>query len=475
MLDRHAVKEFLKSGRSTREAAAHFRVSQRTIQRIRREPEVTSADDREERRRRGVGRPPVPARIRERMGEFIAEDPEAPPLEVLRLLREEGARLGESTFYRLYAEVKETLPVELLVRFEGVAGEFAQFDFGQADIRLLSGQKKRIHFACYRLKFSRWVHVVRVPNERAEPLIRALLESFARSGGVPLSVVFDRPKTVVVGEADGRPIWHPALGQAAIDYGFAIELCRARSPEQKGSVENLVGFVKRSFFRARRFTDADADVDRQLEEWLQDVNERRPSRATKEIPAVRLEAERARLRPLAAEPADYGLRFPVHVSATALVEYERVRYAMPAEACGLPATLFLYPDRVRITAGGGRFEVTHPRFPRHGNTCYLAGQRAEQLARVAGERKRLYFMRERILELGPVGEGYLTELIHQRRFTWKGDVERLFMLLEQVGEERFLRALQRALFLRLYGAEYVEDALHHASLARTAGGEEVAP
>ena len=64
-------------------------------------------------------------------------------------------------------------------------------------------------------------------------------------------------------------------------------------------------------------------------------------------------------------------------------------------------------------------------------------------------------MRERILELGPVGEAYLTELIHARPFTWKADVERLFMLLEELGEARFLKLLQRALFQRLYGAEYV--------------------
>ena len=64
-------------------------------------------------------------------------------------------------------------------------------------------------------------------------------------------------------------------------------------------------------------------------------------------------------------------------------------------------------------------------------------------------------MRERILELGPLGEGYLTELIHTRPYTWKADVERLFMLLEEVGESRFLDLLKRALFQRLYGAEYV--------------------
>ena len=61
----------------------------------------------------------------------------------------------------------------------------------------------------------------------------------------------------------------------------------------------------------------------------------------------------------------------------------------------------------------------------------------------------------RQLELVPVGEGYLTELIHQRPHTWKGDVERLFALLEELGDERCRSVLQRALFQRLIGAEYV--------------------
>ena len=456
MIDRHAVHALLQSGQLTKDIAQQMGVSQRTIQRIAKEPPVEDADDRESRRRRGVGRPAVPGEVRTRMKDLLLTDPEAPPLEVLRQLREEGTDLGESTFYRIFRLEKEALPTELMVRFEGVAGEFAQFDFGQVDVRLLDGRKKRIHFAAYRLKFSRWVWVVIVPDERVESLIRALLLCFEHAGGVPLRVVFDNPKTVVLGRDEhGRPRWNQTLAQVAIDYGFAIELCAPRSPEQKGSVENLVGWVKKSFFRARRFADLEHDLPRQLLEWLVVVNEERPSRATKVIPAERLAAERERMRPVAVPPADYGLRFPVQVGPTALVEFQGIRYAMPAGACGIPATLHLYPDRVQIATAGNRFEVTHPRFPRTGTTSYLAGQRSEQLAAVAGARKRLYFMRERILELGPVGEGYLTELIHARPYTWKADVERLFMLLEELGEARFLRLLQRALFQRLYGAEYV--------------------
>jgi transposase len=455
MIDRHAAQALVKSGLSTKDIAKQMGISVRSVQRIAKEPPVEEPDDKQTRSARRVGRPPLPERVSKRLRELAAEDPQAPPLEVLRQLREEGVTLGESTFYRVFRIEKEKLPSALMVRFEGVPGEFAQFDFGVADVRLLDGRAKRIHFAAYRLKHSRWVGVVIVPDERVESLVRALLACFEASGGVPLRVVFDNPKTVVLGrDENGRPRWNPTLAQVAIDYGFTIELCTPRSPEQKGSVENLVGWVKKSFFRARRFADLEHDLPRQLLEWLTQSNEERPSRATGVIPAERLAAERQRMKPLAVAPAEYALRFPVQVGPTAMVEFQGIRYAMPAGACGIPATLHLYPDRVRITTTGARFETTHPRFPR-GRTSYLAGQRAEQLAAVAGARKRLYFMRERILELGRVGEGYLTELIHARPHTWKADVERLFALLEEVGEERFLRLLQRALFQRLYGAEYV--------------------
>jgi transposase len=451
MLDRHAVQEMLRAGLTLGVVARQFGVSRRTIRRIRREARVTDPAVRP----KLVGRPPVDAAVRERVGALLVAQPELPPGEVWRRLREEGKPLGLSTVYRVLAAVRSTLPAELQVRFEGVAGEFAQFDFGEVSVRLMDETRRTVHFAAYRLKYSRWIHVVLVPNERVEALVRSLLAGFEASGGVPLRVVFDNPKTVVIRHENGRPVWNATLGQTAIDYGFSVELCTPRQPQQKGAVENLVGFVKRSCFRARRFQDLETDLPRQLAEWLVEVNTVRPSRATREIPAARLRAEQARMKPLAVPPADYGLRFPVTVGPTAMVTYLGIRYAMPAAACGLPATLWLYPDRVKIVTAGSRHEAVHPRFPAAGAVSYLPGQRAAQLAAVAGARKRLYFMRERLLELGPLGEAYLTELIHQRPHTWKGDVERLFALLEELGEERFRRVLQRAQFQRLYGAEYV--------------------
>ena len=57
----------------------------------------------------------------------------------MRLVASTFETLGESTFYRVFRIEKAKLPSELMVRFEGVPGEFAQFDFGVADVRLLDG------------------------------------------------------------------------------------------------------------------------------------------------------------------------------------------------------------------------------------------------------------------------------------------------------------------------------------------------
>ena len=118
MIDRHAVQQMLTAGVRIGEVARYFEVSRRTIERIRKEPAVEGAEGAVARWKRGVGRPPVPATVRERMRALIAEDPEEAPLEVLRRLREEGHRLGESTFYRLHRAEREGLSKELMVRFE---------------------------------------------------------------------------------------------------------------------------------------------------------------------------------------------------------------------------------------------------------------------------------------------------------------------------------------------------------------------
>lgn len=125
-----------------------------------------------------------------------------------------------------------------------------------------------MHSFASRLKYSRWIEVTLVPDERAETLVRTWVDHFAAIGGVPLLAVFDRPKTVALKwTRDGHVTeWHPLFAVVALALSVGIELCWPASPWQKGAVENLVGWVKGSFFKQRRFVD-DEDRLQQLAEW----------------------------------------------------------------------------------------------------------------------------------------------------------------------------------------------------------------
>jgi transposase len=454
-MKRHAIQVLKKAGLAIDEIARVTQTSRRSVIRIGQEiPIAVTPLIVTESGKRSVGRPSKAAPFSGEIAGILKEAPDLPSVEVLRRLREKGYTGGKSALYELVAQLRPEKPENPVVRFEGVAAEFSQHDFGHVRVEYDNGHKETVHFFASRLKFSRWAHVVLVASERVEPLIRAFLLSLEAFGGVPLVCVFDNPKTIALRHEGPLIDWNPTFAQVPLDFRFAAELCTPGRGQEKGAVENLVKWVKGSFFKVRRFHDR-ADLERQLAEWLKETNELRPSRATGVTPLARIREERERLRPLPCSPGDYALKVPITVGVTAMVEYEKIRYSMPAKSIGMPGTLYLYPDRVRIVAR--HFDAEHPRRPSVGMTCYRPEHRAQLLAEVSGERGKLYLKRQQIFELGQPAMDLLTEIVHARPRTWKGDVEKLHELLVARGPQPMLVAIREAMVRRLFGAEYVAD------------------
>ena len=454
-MKRHEIQVLRRAGVTIRKIAEQAGVSPSTIKRIIREPAIEAVGDNQLVLKHGVGRPSKTEEFRDFADDLLEQEPKLPTIELLHRARLAGYKGGKTAFYELVSELRSrtTSP---LVRFEGLPGEFSQHDFGEVDVRYLDGTQERIRFFASRLKYSRWSEIRIVPDERVEALVRSLLGSFEAWGGVPLVAVFDNPKTVVLGRKQKKIEWNRTFGQVALDYRFAPELCTPRRAQEKGSVENLVGWVKGSFFKVRRFHDRE-DLERQLEDWHREVNNERPSRATGVIPAERMQTERERLRPLAIPPVDYPLRFPIMVGPTGKVRHDGVSYSMPPESIGFTGTLYLHLDRVRIVAG--RYDAEHERDADGGCERFLPGHRAAMLATVSGRRAKLYFKRQQLLELGVDAEAFLTEIVHRHPRTWRGEVEILFDLLQGFGEQRLYEAMQAAVDRKLYGAHYVASIL----------------
>lgn len=459
LLTRHAIQVLMEAGHTQEEAAALTRASERSVRRIGKEVPVTHVDEAAERRERRIGRPSKTGPFRSFVAELLSDDPALLSLEIVRRCRLRGYAGGKSAMYAL---IKELRPQgeRLGMRFEGLPGEFSQHDFGQVDVKFLDGSQCRIQFFASRLKWSRWVEVSVVEDQRVETLVRTLLDHFVAFDGVPLCADFDRPKTVALKwRKDGHVTeWNPVFAYAALEIGFGAEVCWPYQPKQKGAVENLVGWVKGSFFKQRRFHDME-DLKAHLIEWHQEVNTERPCRATDVIPAARIDAERSRLRQPRVEPDDLALRIPVSVGPTAHVTHDTHLYSMPPEAAGLPGTLYLYRDRVRIVAG--RHEATHPRVFERRKGSTLAEHRAAHLAAISGKRGKRYLQRQHLFDTGEAAVRFLTEVVHRRPHSWASDVETLHDLLQKHGPDALNRAFRATVDVARFEVEYVAQCLAH--------------
>lgn len=462
MLKRHEIQTLVRAGHGYDAVAELAGVSRRTVARVAQEEPIQHVDDAAARRKAGVGRPSKVEPFRKLVQKCLKEDRGLPSVEILRRSRLEGYDGQKSALYVLIKELRPA-KVPLVTRFEAVPGEFTQHDFGEVVVRYLDGATERLVFFATRLKYSRWVQVSLVPNQQAETLVRACCEHFAAIGGIPLLAVFDRPKTVAVTwKKDGTITKYNAVfAQAMFDMGVGVEVCWPHAPQQKGAVENLVGWVKGSFFKVRRFVDR-ADLEAQLEAWHHEANVERPSRATGVAPAERMEAEKARLRALKVQPQDLAVRRPVRVGPTAMVSLDGSQYSMPPEAAGLSGTAFLFPERVRFEAG--RHRVEHPRAGRPGRKSELPEHRAARLAAVSGRRGKQYLKRQDLLDMGEVALVLICEIVHRRPRDWWSEIDALHELLQAHGDGSLKLAMHMAVATGGYSAEAVTNQLVAAAI-----------
>ncbi len=230
-------------------------------------------------------------------------------------------------------------------------GDLSTHAFGKVNLRFKNGTASEVHFFVSQLEYSRWSEVSTVENRLVEPLLRGLVEHFSRMGGVPLVAAFERRNIAELVTDLGGP-WDPAFAQAILDLGVGVEWLPGEPKSGRNeTAERLVTWVKRSFFRAHRFSSR-RDVQARLEEWRDTANARATRRTNGVAPETRIFDERVRLRPLAFRAEDFALRIPVVVGPGPAVAYEGGLYPMPPETLGKSGVLHLHAERVRISTGG---------------------------------------------------------------------------------------------------------------------------
>lgn len=130
------------------------------------------------------------------------------------------------------------------VRLEWAAGSM-QVDFGVARARI-AGEMADVHCLVVSLPYSNMRLCVALPGENAECLCHGLMLVFEHIGGVPPVIVMDNATGAGRRNAKGEVALTGVFSAFVAHYRLEVRFCNPYSGNEKGSVENAVGFLRRN-------------------------------------------------------------------------------------------------------------------------------------------------------------------------------------------------------------------------------------
>jgi len=312
--------------------------------------------------------------------QWLADDETAPPKQrhtarriYDRLVDEHDFAGAEVTVRQAVAKLRGGRPRhEAFVPLEAPFGRIAQADFGGAVVTI-AGMRTEVALFCLRAKASKVPFVAAYPTERLEAFLAGHVEAFAFFGGVFSELWYDNAKTAVTRILAGPAREeHERLSALRAHYLFASSFCTPGRGNEKGSVENLVGYVRRNALvpYTRSFPTLQA-LNEHLRAWCE--RER-----TRHDAAWQL--EKAALQTLPSRPFSASVSRPVVANKVAMVTVDRVRYSVPVTHASATLRAESSVDRVELYRGS-ELVASHARSYARGETVLELAHYLDALAR----------------------------------------------------------------------------------------------
>ncbi len=311
--------------------------------------------------------------------QWLADDETAPPKQrhtarriYDRLVSEHGFTGAEVTVRQAVARLRGARPREPFVPLEAPFGKIAQADFGSAVVTI-AGVRTEVALFCLRAKASKVPFVAAYPTERLEAFLAGHVAAFAFFGGAFAELWYDNAKTAVTRILAGpEREEHERLSALRAHYLFESSFCTPGAGNEKGSVENLVGYVRRNALVpcTRSFPTLEA-LNEHLLAWCERERVRH---------AEAWQFEKAALQELASWPFSPSVSRPVVANKVAMVSVDRVRYSVPVACASVTLRAECFVDRVELYRGAD-LVASHVRSYVRGETVLELAHYLEAFAR----------------------------------------------------------------------------------------------
>ncbi len=166
-----------------------------------------------------------------------------------RLVTEHGFTGSDRTVRHYIAKRKAEMKLkktETHLRLEHPGGE-AQVDFGTFQA-IISGQVVERKMLVLAYPYSNKAYVFVTPSENMECCLEGLKNLFEMSGGVPTKIWFDNLSAAVISVLkEGKRITTEGFNRFVLHYRFDPVFCNPGKGNEKGAVENKIGYTRRNW------------------------------------------------------------------------------------------------------------------------------------------------------------------------------------------------------------------------------------
>ncbi|MBN4051124.1 IS21 family transposase [bacterium AH-315-L21] len=167
-----------------------------------------------------------------------------------RLVEEHGFTRGKRTVADYVSKKKKELSTakEGYLPIAHPAGE-AQLDFGEMMYRNENKKEKKGHYLTLSFPYSNAAYTQIFESENQECVIEGLKRIFEYIGGVPKLIVMDNMSSVVAKIlTNGERKIAEGFQRFALHYRFNMRFCNVASGNEKGNIENKIGYHRRNMF-----------------------------------------------------------------------------------------------------------------------------------------------------------------------------------------------------------------------------------
>ena len=203
-------------------------------------------------------------------------------------------------------------------------------------------------------------------HETKECLCEALQRIFEFIGGVPLRMLFDNMSSAVVHiEEHGRRRLTEMFMRFTMHHRYKAEFCNPDSPNEKGNVENKVGYLRRNYLLPPPvIEDLEAFNRELLERCMEDLE--REHYVKKELISELFKAEREALVPLPRERFRVFTLEKVKTDNYSFIHYDNQTYSTSPEYADCELWLEAGTSELRVLNGKYERIVSHTRKYGHG-------------------------------------------------------------------------------------------------------------